>query len=571
MAQEPETEKNASGIAHAAKRKWGYDAEQVDAFLERAHMLYEGEGAQLTQHDIQNVSFELVKGGYVIAQVDAALAVWNVPWSTSRPRGKSPSMAVWHGRRRPRTCSRSSTRMPNASTANGSSRARGKNPSYDRKQVDSVIDKCLTKAAGELGVEEVSEADAKAVADTNSQTLSNVIFTQRKGKRGYDERQVDYYLAACAQLLTRLESYARVADFVGEPSEEAMAAAAPSVAPASSDSAAGETQMIAPLFAAPSATVPAAPVPPTVPTVTPGEEDSFDALNKAEHEIFTSAVTSPVSVPATPTNTPPAAPVVPPVFQPQTDSASSAPSAVEETQAFDPLADDAMEDAAPKTPAPTTTDSQAPAAPAFPPAPVEPEPQQDPSLAALAHLAHTINETNQTENTFTPQVPSLSASDLPQVTTGSTSLSSLAASVPPSFTPEPSAPAEPAAEPAVAPAAEPSAEPDADKQQEDKKPEPSPASGRFSLRRATTTISIFRICRSRPSSEPTVRNRLAESSACSRVYTIPTTQPRLHSPNLHSPNQCRNIGRSYGEQRITHATINRSNSGLHRVHRHPRP
>ena len=24
MAQEPETEKNASGIAHAAKRKWGY-------------------------------------------------------------------------------------------------------------------------------------------------------------------------------------------------------------------------------------------------------------------------------------------------------------------------------------------------------------------------------------------------------------------------------------------------------------------------------------------------------------------------------------------------------------------
>ncbi len=48
MAQQPETEKNASGIAHAAKRKWGYDAEQVDAFLERAHMLYEGEGAQLT-------------------------------------------------------------------------------------------------------------------------------------------------------------------------------------------------------------------------------------------------------------------------------------------------------------------------------------------------------------------------------------------------------------------------------------------------------------------------------------------------------------------------------------------
>lgn len=499
MAQEPETEKNASGIAHAAKRKWGYDAEQVDAFLERAHMLYEGEGAQLTQHDIQNVSFELVKGGYVIAQVDAALA--------RLERAVVDKQTTWEISQHGRVAWKAQTEDlfkkldAHAEREHGQrfKPGEGKNPSYDRKQVDSVIDKCLTKAAGELGVEEVSEADAKAIADANSQTLSNVIFTQRKGKRGYDERQVDYYLAACAQLLTRLESYARVADFVGEPSEEAMVAAAPSVAPASGDSAAGETQMIAPLFAAPSATVPAAPVPPTVPTVTPSEEDSFDALNKAEHEIFTSAVTSPVSVPATPTNTPHAVPVVPPVFQPQTDSASSAPSAVEETQAFDPLADDAMEDAAPKAPAPTVTDSQAPAAPAFPPAPVEPEPQQDPSLAALAHLAHTINETNQTENTFTPQVPSLSASDLPQVTTGSTSLSSLAASVPPSFTPEPAvpapdsnptvtpapvveqAPAEPAApaesavEPAVAPATEPSAEPDANKQQEDKKPEPSPA------------------------------------------------------------------------------------------------
>ena len=325
MAQEPETEKNASGIAHAAKRKWGYDAEQVDAFLERAHMLYEGEGAQLTQHDIQNVSFELVKGGYVIAQVDAALA--------RLERAVVDKQTTWEISQHGRVAWKAQTEDlfkkldAHAEREHGQrfKPGEGKNPSYDRKQVDSVIDKCLTKAAGELGVEEVSEADAKAIADTNSQTLSNVIFTQRKGKRGYDERQVDYYLAACAQLLTRLESYARVADFVGEPSEEAMAAAAPSVAPASSDSAAGETQMIAPLFAAPSATVPAAPVPPTVPTVTPGEEDSFDALNKAEHEIFTSAVTSPVSVPATPTNTPPAAPVVPPVFQPQTDSASSAP------------------------------------------------------------------------------------------------------------------------------------------------------------------------------------------------------------------------------------------------------
>ena len=62
-----------SGIARAGKRKWGYDPAQVDAFLERAHALYDSEGMNLTQHDIQNVSFDLRKNGYVIAQVDAAL------------------------------------------------------------------------------------------------------------------------------------------------------------------------------------------------------------------------------------------------------------------------------------------------------------------------------------------------------------------------------------------------------------------------------------------------------------------------------------------------------------------
>lgn len=149
MAQEPETEKNASGIAHAAKRKWGYDAEQVDAFLERAHMLYEGEGAQLTQHDIQNVSFELVKGGYVIAQVDAALARLERAVVDKQTTWESPSMAVWHGRRRPRTCSRSSTRMPNASMANGSSRARAKSelrPQAGRQRDRQVPDESRRRA-----------------------------------------------------------------------------------------------------------------------------------------------------------------------------------------------------------------------------------------------------------------------------------------------------------------------------------------------------------------------------------------------------------------------------------------
>lgn len=68
MAQQPESGRNASGIARAGKRKWGYNPEQVDEFLERTHALYDSEDAQLTQQDIQNVSFDLSKGGYVISR-----------------------------------------------------------------------------------------------------------------------------------------------------------------------------------------------------------------------------------------------------------------------------------------------------------------------------------------------------------------------------------------------------------------------------------------------------------------------------------------------------------------------
>ena len=67
MAQELREGDGKSGIARAGKRKWGYDPAQVDAFLERAHALYDSEGMNLTQHDIQNVSFDLRKNGYVIA------------------------------------------------------------------------------------------------------------------------------------------------------------------------------------------------------------------------------------------------------------------------------------------------------------------------------------------------------------------------------------------------------------------------------------------------------------------------------------------------------------------------
>ncbi|MEJ5921136.1 DivIVA domain-containing protein [Bifidobacterium thermophilum] len=270
MAKKPETEQGASGIALVSKRKWGYDVPQVDEFLERAHKLYESEGMQLTQKDIQNVSFDMRKGGYAIAQVDAAL--------TRLERAVVDKQTTWEITQHGRVAWKAQTEELYRQIAEHAKRPQrkrfaagtGKQPSYDRKQVDRLVDQIVDKAAAELAIGGADHDSAKKDIDLNAQRVSNVIFTQRRGRRGYDERQVDYYINACVQLLSRIESYARVADYVGGPDEQAaqQSQGLPQFTPGSGAAA----------FAAASATaaVPAAEA-----------TQSFDALREAEQTIFT--------------------------------------------------------------------------------------------------------------------------------------------------------------------------------------------------------------------------------------------------------------------------------------------
>ncbi|MBM6980649.1 MAG: DivIVA domain-containing protein [Bifidobacterium thermophilum] len=280
MAKKPETEQGASGIALVGKRKWGYDVPQVDEFLERAHKLYDSEGMQLTQKDIQNVSFEMRKGGYAIAQVDAALA--------RLERAVVDKQTTWEITQHGRVAWKAQTEDLYRQIATHAQRperkrfaaGEGKQPSYDRKQVDRLVDQIVDKAAAELGVDGADRDQSKKDIDLNAQRVANEIFTQRRGKRGYDERQVDYYINACVQLLSRIESYARVADYVGGTEEQAVQprsdggvkplfaqqgdAALPQFVPGSGAAA----------YAAASAT-----------------PQSFDALHEAEQAIFTPSQT----------------------------------------------------------------------------------------------------------------------------------------------------------------------------------------------------------------------------------------------------------------------------------------
>lgn len=390
MAQQPESGRNASGIARAGKRKWGYNPEQVDEFLERTHALYDSEDAQLTQQDIQNVSFDLSKGGYVISQVDAALGRLEravVDQQTTREIARH-GRVVWKAQTEDlyRSLAAHADRAARQRFRPGDAKA----PSYDRKQVDRLVDQVIDKAAAELGVDGVTADDAKDLVDVNSTSVANVIFTQRKGKRGYDERQVDNYLNACVRLLSRIESYARVSDYVHDPattqqrSAVAETAAAPALFPPR-----GESQ---PLDTAASPTV---------------MDDDFAELHRVEQQIFA------VPAPAAPRE--PAVAPVPPAPAPA-PSAPTAETASPATTAM-PAPVPAPEYTAPAAPAPVAWDyarPTEPAAAAQQPEQSTPEKSEDP-LSGLAHLAAAVQQTQPMPTASDPQVPSLDVPSVPTV------------------------------------------------------------------------------------------------------------------------------------------------------------
>ncbi|WEV69764.1 DivIVA domain-containing protein [Bifidobacterium sp. ESL0775] len=233
MAGKSANNQSSTGIEYAGKRKWGYDVEQVDEFLDRAHEMYDKNDGSLTQQDIQSAAFTFAKGGYVIAEVDAALARLEhavVDKNTARQIAGNGRVA-WQARTQQiyKMVSDHARRAPKERFI----RAEKKRPAYDMKQVDRLIDQIVTRTSDDLGVKPMSKSEARNLADLNSSSVANVIFTQRKGNRGYDERQVDYYLDACVQLLSRIESYARVGDYPETLSAEAASSAQPASVPVS--------------------------------------------------------------------------------------------------------------------------------------------------------------------------------------------------------------------------------------------------------------------------------------------------------------------------------------------------
>lgn len=68
-----ETEEAPPAFSLASGRTHGYHRAAVDTFLAAARASFEGDADDLTAADVRVASFPLVKNGYVVAEVDAAL------------------------------------------------------------------------------------------------------------------------------------------------------------------------------------------------------------------------------------------------------------------------------------------------------------------------------------------------------------------------------------------------------------------------------------------------------------------------------------------------------------------
>lgn len=174
--------------------KTGYDPEQVDSFFRRAKESFDREASQpgdLDSRAVRTVGFDLIRGGYHVAVVDAALdrledafakrardrmitKVGRGAWMTELSR----AAASLRGRL---------TRPEGERFHRAASREYG----YDVVQVDAMCDRINRYfTAGEaMSVDEVRR----------------VIFKSRRGAKGYDEDQVDAFIDRVVEVMSSVD------------------------------------------------------------------------------------------------------------------------------------------------------------------------------------------------------------------------------------------------------------------------------------------------------------------------------------------------------------------------------
>jgi DivIVA domain-containing protein len=168
------------------RSKLGYQPEQVDGFVEMARSQYDHpEGYLLTADQIRETEFDLVKGGYEVLKVDAALDRIEdalADREIGRKRETRGNAAVADQLERVTEVVRGRVDRPKKQRfARAAWPARG----YNRKQVDKLCN---------LILEHLVNAEPLEMAE-----VRRIVFTAQRG--GYAENQVDAFIDRVIQIL----------------------------------------------------------------------------------------------------------------------------------------------------------------------------------------------------------------------------------------------------------------------------------------------------------------------------------------------------------------------------------
>ncbi|HMO10251.1 MAG TPA: DivIVA domain-containing protein [Actinotalea sp.] len=176
----------------AGRLRTGYDPDQVDEFFTHARRVYEGHAQEpLSGYDVRRVAFDLVRGGYRPAAVDAALDRLERAF-VSRQRTEFVSthgQQAWleHLEGQARTLYGRLARPDGERFARGH---RGEQ-SYDVEQVDALCHRLIDYFDHGQPL--------------TSEELRQVTFSRRRGPDGYTEGAVDAFLDRAVEVLLGVE------------------------------------------------------------------------------------------------------------------------------------------------------------------------------------------------------------------------------------------------------------------------------------------------------------------------------------------------------------------------------
>lgn len=167
----------------------GYDVDQVETFLTRARAAYEdtGRGPAMTSWHVRTVGFDLVRGGYDVESVDAALdRIEDAFARREKQRGEERAgTGGWQTQLRTQEQSlRAQLSRPDGQRF---PRGTGLELTYDVGQVDDLCRQ----------VEEAFASGRPLAPDA----VRLAVFKSRRGSRGYREASVDAFLDRVVELL----------------------------------------------------------------------------------------------------------------------------------------------------------------------------------------------------------------------------------------------------------------------------------------------------------------------------------------------------------------------------------